>query len=115
VAEGECGPGIETYVLVGNVSTTPADVKMTLFFEDGAAPIERVSTIAATSRANIVPAVDFAGACPPGERRRFGVLVESLGVGSAQPAGIVVERAMYSDAGGVSWAAGSSALATRVR
>jgi hypothetical protein len=43
--------------------------------------------------------------------KRFGVTVESLG---ATPAQLVVERAMYSDAGGVTWAAGSNALATRL-
>ena len=45
------------------------------------------------------------------ETRRFGAIVESLG---AQPAEIVVERAMYSNAGGVQWAAGTNTLATRL-
>ena len=43
--------------------------------------------------------------------KRFGMLVESIGV---TPAQIVVERAMYSDANGVNWAAGTNALATKL-
>ena len=43
---------------------------------------------------------------------RFSAVVESLG---ATPAQIVVERAMYWNAGGVIWAAGSNLLATRLR
>jgi hypothetical protein len=42
----------------------------------------------------------------------MGALVESLG---ASPAPIVVERAMYTNAGGRIWAAGTNALATRLR
>ena len=38
--------------------------------------------------------------------------VESLGEAAAQ---IVVERAMYNSAGGVFWAAGTSALGTKLR
>ena len=44
-------------------------------------------------------------------RERAGV-VESLG---AQPAAIVVERAMYASQGSQFWAAGTNALAARVR
>ena len=43
--------------------------------------------------------------------QRFGALIESLG---DTPAQIVVERAMYSDANGVHWAAGSNATGTRL-
>jgi hypothetical protein len=43
--------------------------------------------------------------------KRFGALVESIGDAPAQ---IVVERAMYSDASGIHWAAGTSATATRL-
>ena len=57
----------------------------------------------------------FAAAFPAADRaagKRFGAIVESLG---GAPAEIVVERAMYSDAGGAHWAAGTNALATRLR
>jgi hypothetical protein len=43
---------------------------------------------------------------------RFGAVVESLG---GTPAQIVVERAMYWNANGQVWAAGSDVLATRLR
>jgi len=49
---------------------------------------------------------------PSSAGRRFGVLVESLGT---TPAQLVVERAMYSDAAGVKWAAGTNALATKLQ
>ncbi len=42
----------------------------------------------------------------------MGALVESLG---ATPAPIVVERAIYTNAGGRVWAAGTNALATRIQ
>ena len=51
-------------------------------------------------------------AFPQRPDRRFGAIVESVG---ATPAQIVVERAMYSNAGGVMWAAGTNALATRLQ
>jgi hypothetical protein len=44
--------------------------------------------------------------------RGFGAVIESLGP-SAVP--IVVERAMYNDARGTVWAAGSDALGTRLQ
>ena len=40
------------------------------------------------------------------------MIVESVG---GAPVQIVVERAMYSDAGGVHWAAGTNALATKLQ
>ena len=44
------------------------------------------------------------------------MIVEALGVDDAAPVPrIVVERAMYSDANGVALAAGTNALATRLR
>ena len=45
---------------------------------------------------------------PSAAGRRVGLIVESAGVP------VVVERAMYSDAGGQSWAAGTNAVATRL-
>jgi hypothetical protein len=49
---------------------------------------------------------------PQAYGKRFGTLVESLG---ATPAQIVVERAMYWEAVWQRWAAGTSALATRLQ
>lgn len=42
----------------------------------------------------------------------FGAIVESVGT---PPVQIIAERAMYTDAGGVTWAGRTSALATRLR
>jgi hypothetical protein len=56
--------------------------------------------------------VPLAAEFPEAVDRKFGVVIECLG---AAPAAIVVERAMYSNAGGVVWAAGTNALATKVR
>ena len=66
--------------------------------------------MAPNSRFNIAPAADEF--FPETRGRKFGMLVESIG---AAPAQIVVERAMYSDANGVDWAAGTNALATKLQ
>ena len=53
---------------------------------------------------------------------RFGVIVESLGLvqeggvpTAVTPMPLVVERAVYADAGGSFWAAGTNLVATRLR
>jgi len=109
LAEGELGghSGVETYILVANTSAVAGDVKATLMFEDGTSAT-RTFTVAASSRFNIAVAAEF----PEAAGRRFGAVVESLGAPSAQ---IVVERAMYSNADGVVWAAGTNALATKLQ
>lgn len=106
LAEGEVGgnDNTETFILIANrggaVSAT-----VTLLYEDGAAE-SKVVPLAASSRTNIAVAHDF----PNSAGRRFGAIVEAAS-GGAQ---IVVERAMYSDAGGVAWAAGTNAVGTRL-
>jgi hypothetical protein len=108
VAEGEAGgPGsTQTYVLLANTSAFAGSAKVTVMYEDGNTA-ERIFTLPASSRTNVDVASSFAGSAG----RRFGVLVESQG---ATPAQLVVEYAMYSNAGGVVWAAGSNALATKL-
>jgi hypothetical protein len=108
VADGESGGASaqETYLLVANTSATPASVRVTLFFEDGTT-LTRTFAVKGTSRFNVAVAAEF----PDANGRRYGALIESLG---AAPAQLVVERAMYSSAGGVHWAAGTVALATRI-
>jgi hypothetical protein len=75
-------------------------------YDDGTSE-EQIVALPPSSRTNVDVASTFAGAA----ERRFGVLVESLG---ASPAQLVVERAMYSNAGGTTWAAGTNALGTRL-
>ncbi len=50
---------------------------------------------------------------PGAANRRFGAVITSVSTGNGVPQ-IVVERAMYSNAFGVVWAAGTNALATRL-
>ena len=111
VADGAVAPGPDaraTYYLIANPSDTNALVKVTLLFEDGTPPLTTTMTVLANSRTSIDVGSTFAGAAG----RRFGALIESLG---ATPVPIVVERAMYADAAGEMWAAGSNLLATRLR
>jgi Tol biopolymer transport system component len=107
LAEGEVGgaAATETYILVANTSPFPGRVRVTLAYEGGGTQ-EVTVPLPANSRTN-VPVIEswFPGITG----KRFGALIESLG---DVPAQIVVERAMYSDAGNVHWAAGSGAMAT---
>jgi hypothetical protein len=109
LAGGERGGTLatDTYVLVANASTFAGQIRVTLSFEDDGSKSERLYAVAPRSRHNVPIGVDF----PEATGRRFSTLVESVG---AQPAQIVVERAMYSDSAGRRWAAGTNALATRL-
>jgi Zn-dependent metalloprotease len=109
LAEGEVGGprNTTTYVLLANTSNATASVRVRLLFESGLAA-ERTFTVAAHSRFNVDVGAEF----PEAAGQRFGTLVESLG---APPARIVVERAMYWSVGSDFWAAGSNALAIRLR
>jgi len=109
LAEGEVGGprSLETYILIGNTSAFAGTARVTLTFEDGT-QATRDFPLEPNSRTSIPTSLDF----PAAIGKRFGTVVESLG---PTPAQIVVERAMYSNAGAVQWAAGTSALATRLR
>jgi hypothetical protein len=108
LAEGEVGgpQSADTYVLIANTSAFAGSARVSVFFEDGATA-ERVVSLAPTSRTTLGMAATF----PETIGRRFATVVESVG---ATPAQIVVERAMYTSPGGVTWAAGTNALATRL-
>jgi Tol biopolymer transport system component len=106
LADGEAGTGTDTYILVANTSAFAGRIKLTLLFEDGGTA-EREFDVLANSRLTVYPPQHF----PEANGRRFGAVIESLG---AQPAQIVVERAMYSSTGGVFWEAGSNVLGTRL-
>jgi hypothetical protein len=75
-------------------------------FEDGTTA-ERIFALPASSRTNVSVNSEF----PASAERRYGALIESQG---GTPAQVVVERAMYSNANGIIWAAGTNALATRL-
>ncbi len=109
LADGEVGGpfGTETYILIANTSNADGAVQVTLVYEDGTTSSLTVG-VKANSRTNVAVGVDV----PAAAGRRFGAVIESLGTNPVQ---IVVERAMYGNAGGVTWAAGSNNLATRLR
>ncbi|MGV3517154.1 hypothetical protein [Luteitalea sp.] len=108
LAEGEVGGARaqQTYILIANTSAFPGTALVTVLFEDGTSA-QQTYALPASSRTNVPVSLDF----PQAQGRRFGAIVESTG---STPARIVVERAMYNDAGGVTWAAGTNALATRI-
>ena len=115
LAEGESGtePLVETYILIANTSAFAGQAKVTLLFEDGTPAAVQTFALLANSRRTIYPPLDFAAALPAGTPRRYGAIIESVG---PTPAQIVVERAMYSnDTAGVAWAAGTNAVATKLK
>jgi hypothetical protein len=93
----------QTYVLVANPSSNRAELEVTFMRTDG---LEIVRTLAldAGRRLNI-----FCNDVPELANAEFGVVVEST---NGVP--IAVERATYWDAGGVTWAAGTNVVATRI-
>jgi autotransporter-associated beta strand protein len=109
LAEGEEGGirNLETYILIANTSSFLGTAQVTLLFEDGTTA-GKLFALNPTSRLNVSVRAEF----PVALGRRFGAIVQSLG---ATPAQLVVERAMYSDALGVHWAAGTNALASKLQ
>ena len=110
LADGEVGgtAANQTYVLIANTSPFTATARVTAYFEDQGNPLVGVYTIPANSRFN----VDYTSTVAQG--RRFSVLVEGSGPTPSQEPQLVVERAMYSNAGGTFWAAGTDALGTPI-
>lgn len=105
IAEGEVGAA-STYLLVANTSAKVADVVATAYPESGDPRPFRFA-LPPFSRFNVDARAHLS--LPHGTR--FGAIVESIG---DDPARIAVERAMYSDSGLETWAAGSNAVATRL-
>ena len=116
VADGEVGTLPEdtaTFLLIANTAGVAASVRVTLLFETGAS-VSQDFSVPANSRFN-VPVVSTEAPVSATYMRvprgtRFSAVVESLG---ATP--IVVERAMYWNANGQFWAAGSDLLATKLQ
>jgi hypothetical protein len=106
LAEGEDGGprGSETYLLIGNTAPRAGTARVTLTFEDGA-QVSQEYGLPPSSRTNVPVGLEF----PEATGKRFGAVVESVG---PDPVPLIVERAMYNDAGGVRWAAGTSAMGT---
>jgi type 1 glutamine amidotransferase len=112
LAEGEVGgpDGAETYVLIANTASRAGRARVTLYFEDGTSAVTE-TPLEPNSRTTVGVRVTF----PAANNRRFSAIVESLTADlTVDPVPIVVERAMYTSPGGVTWAAGTNALATRL-
>jgi hypothetical protein len=118
VADGETGgaANTRTYLLVASGASATSDSLRVRAIRDSGPPLERVYQDALLPNARLT--VDLGEAFPTLVGERIGVILESMGQtsgGAVPPMPIVVERAMYSDANGVFWAAGSNLVATRLR
>ncbi len=116
LAEGEVssvtGAEVETYVLIANTSDTPGTATVTAYPTFGD-PVAVTVDLKAHSRVNVpmsslVPLSSLIGNANP-LVRYFGTIVQSSG----PP--IVVGRSMYSNSNGVTWAAGTAALGTKLQ
>jgi hypothetical protein len=106
LAEGRVGGprGFESYILLANPSATEAAVRITYLRTNGSTVVKDYS-VPPTSRYNV--AVN--SAVPELSNESFSAIIEvTNGVA------IAVERAMYNNANGRFWAAGTNATATRV-
>ncbi len=107
LAEGRVGgtQSAQTYILIANPGTTAAAVTATFLRTDGTT-IVKTFNVQPTSRFNI--AVTGAGSdVPELADESFGAIIDST-----QP--VIVERALYWNANGVVWAAGTGASGTRL-
>jgi YVTN family beta-propeller protein len=105
LAEGRVGGPNEaqTFVLLANPGPVAASVTVT-FLRTSGAPLVKTFMVGPTSRFNV--AVNGAGSqVPELIDEAFGAVIDST-----QP--IVVERSLYSNANGVTWAAGTNVTAT---
>ena len=95
-------PNFETYILLANPTPTAATVTITYLRTSGA-PIVKTYPVAANSRFNV--AVN--SVVPELANETFAAVISST-------VPIAVERALYSNASGVVWAAGTNATAIRI-
>jgi len=104
VAGGAVGPGVETYVLIANSSNVAGNATVTVLRSHDGPSASQTIRLPANSRIN-VPMSQVPGLPEPGGTT-FGVLIESDGPE------IVIERATYTDFGGIVWSAGHASLGT---
>jgi subtilisin-like proprotein convertase family protein len=106
IADGRIGGArdYQTYILLANPNTTPAEVQVR-FLKEGMAPVTRTYTLLPTSRLNIAPASDVT-------ELGAGVFSADIQVLNFQP--IVVEKAMYWNSGTEVWAAGTGTVGTPI-
>jgi subtilisin-like proprotein convertase family protein len=106
LAEGRVGgpQAHQTYILLGNPSATTADVTITYLRADGTTTTSH-HLVPGTSRLNVLVNTE----APALQNEAFGAKIEV-----ANGVGIVVERSIYWNAGGVVWAGGTNVTATRL-
>jgi hypothetical protein len=106
LAEGRVGgpSAYQTYILLANPGDQPAAVTVR-FLRTSGPPLVKTFTVKPSRRFNIAVTGGGGGDVPELQDEDFGAIVEST-----QP--IAVERALYSNANGVTWAAGTNATAT---
>lgn len=97
--------GAATYVLVANPGTQSTQVRVTVAFEDGTAPVTADFPVAANRRLTL----DVGSVFPAADGKRFSARVESL---DGTP--IVVEQSMYWQFGTGTWKTGVSLPASRI-
>jgi type 1 glutamine amidotransferase len=118
VADGITGgpDNARTYLLVASGNSATVDSLRVTLCRDAGPPIARVFPDALAPNGRLT--IDIGVAFPEIVGERVGFILESMGQssgGAVTPMPIVVERAMYNDAAGVFWAAGSNLVATRLR
>jgi hypothetical protein len=92
--------------LLANTGTETATVTITFLRADGTTVV-KTWDVAPSSRFNVSIAPGQGGMVPELTDESFGARIEST-----QP--IVVERSIYSNANGVTWASGTNATGTRL-
>jgi hypothetical protein len=103
--------------LIANTSAFDGRARVTLYFEDETT-LEKTVQLTASSRTNVPVGAptDAGGFGTAVVGKRFGAVIESLPeINGGVPPQVVVERAMYSNANGTVWAAGTNATATRLQ
>ena len=110
LAEGRIGnvdgtTNAQTYILIANPGRTAANVSITFLRDDGATNVTKTFVVQPTTRFNVT--VGPGSPVPELTNEHFGAVVTS-----DQP--IAVERAVYWDARGQIWSAGTNATATRL-
>jgi len=99
------GAETETYILLANTSPVSGSAAVTLYFPDGSSKTKTYA-LSANSRFNVQVSVEFPEAL---NKEGFGTIIQSDGLQ------LVVERAIYSNANGQTWAAGSDALGAKLQ
>jgi len=112
LAEGRVGnvdgyANAQTYILLANPGTSAASVSIMFLRDNAKTPVTKTFTVPPTTRMNIAIGPN-GGDVPELTNEHFGAVVTS-----DQP--IAVERAVYWDAIGQIWAAGTNATATRLQ